>query len=501
MCEAEMAVPALRITPLNAAALRPDGDFVVYWMIAARRPSYNFGLQRAAEAASELGKPLLVLEALRSDYPWASERLHRFVLDGMADNQAAFAKTHAHYYPYVEPERGAGKGLLETLTKRAALVVTDDFPCFFLPRMARAAAAREQIRFEAVDSNGLVPLRAVDRAYSRAFDFRRFLTRALPEHAPAAPLENPLNKARLPAFPGLPRAVSERWPRASAELLAGEAAALTRLPIDHRVGRATQAGGFRAARRQLDAFLEHKLLAFADARNHPDADGASSLSASLHFGHLSAHEVFSRVLALEDLTLAELRGRSQGEPKALWQMRPGAEAFLDQLVTWRELGYNFCHHHPDDYDQFHSLPSWSKATLLAHEKDPRGHVYSAKQLENAATDDELWNAAQRELVESGKLQGYLRMLWGKRTLTWTRSAEEAFALLIELNNKYALDGRNPNSYSGISWCFGRYDRPWPERSIFGTVRTMTSESARRKLKLSAYLSRWAKRTTGRLPDI
>ena len=435
-----MPVPALRITALNQEKVRADGDFVVYWMISARRSAYNFGLQRAVEVASELQKPLLVLEALRSDYPWASDRLHSFVLGGMADNQAAFARTNALYYPYVEPERGAGKGLIDTLAKQAALIVTDEFPCFFLPRMTQAAASRLRIRVEAVDSNGLVPLRATEKAYARAFDFRRWLTRVLPEHA-------------------------------------------------------------RAARQRLDAFLERKLLAFADARNHPDAHGASELSASLHFGHLSPHEVFSRVLALEDITLDALQGRSNGDPKALWQMRPGAEAFLDQLVTWRELGYNYCHHNPDDYDQFRSLPNWAKATLEAHQKDPREQIYSPKQLENAATNDELWNAAQRELVETGQLQGYLRMLWGKRTLTWTRSAKDAFSLLIELNNKYALDGRNPNSYSGISWCFGRYDRPWPEHPIFGTVRLMTSGSARRKLKLSAYLSRFGEPRAPRLPGL
>jgi len=496
-----MPVPALRITALNQEKVRADGDFVVYWMISARRSAYNFGLQRAVEVASELQKPLLVLEALRSDYPWASDRLHSFVLGGMADNQAAFARTNALYYPYVEPERGAGKGLIDTLAKQAALIVTDEFPCFFLPRMTQAAASRLRIRVEAVDSNGLVPLRATEKAYARAFDFRRWLTRVLPEHARAAPLENPLKRARLPAFPDLSRSITARWPRASAELLAGNASALARLPIDHGVGRGAQVGGARAARQRLDAFLERKLLAFADARNHPDAHGASELSASLHFGHLSPHEVFSRVLALEDITLDALQGRSNGDPKALWQMRPGAEAFLDQLVTWRELGYNYCHHNPDDYDQFRSLPNWAKATLEAHQKDPREQIYSPKQLENAATNDELWNAAQRELVETGQLQGYLRMLWGKRTLTWTRSAKDAFSLLIELNNKYALDGRNPNSYSGISWCFGRYDRPWPEHPIFGTVRLMTSGSARRKLKLSAYLSRFGEPRAPRLPGL
>ena len=190
----------------------------------------------------------------------------------------------------------------------------------------------------------------------------------------------------------------------------------------------------------------------------------------------------------------------RGKIHSIEDERPGAETFLDQLVTWRELGYNFCHHRPNDYDQFDALPNWAKATLSAHQRDPRER-YTPAQLESAETGDELWNAAQRELVESGQLHGYLRMLWGKRVLTWLDDPREAFSLLIELNNKYALDGRNPNSYSGISWCFGRYDRPWPERKIFGTVRAMTSDSARRKLHLTEYLSRWGKSRTPRLPGL
>jgi deoxyribodipyrimidine photo-lyase len=169
-------------------------------------------------------------------------------------------------------------------------------------------------------------------------------------------------------------------------------------------------------------------------------------------------------------------------------MRPEAESFLDQLVTWRELGYNLCSHR-DDYDHYASLPDWAKHTLAVHASDERPYLYSLEQFEQAATHDPLWNAAQRELVREGGLQGYLRMLWGKKILHWSRTAELALHVMIELNNKYALDGRNPNSYSGIFWILGRYDRAWgPERPVFGKVRYMTSESARRKLELRRYLA-------------
>jgi deoxyribodipyrimidine photo-lyase len=161
-------------------------------------------------------------------------------------------------------------------------------------------------------------------------------------------------------------------------------------------------------------------------------------------------------------------------------------------VVWRELGFNCCHHRPHDYDRYDSLPAWARATLAKHARDQRPERYSFDQLAAAETCDPIWNAAQRELVQSGRIHNYLRMLWGKKVLEWSPSPEAALDTLIELNNRYALDGRDPNSYSGIFWCFGRYDRAWgPERPIFGTIRYMSSEATRRKLALQEYLERWS----------
>ncbi len=263
------------------------------------------------------------------------------------------------------------------------------------------------------------------------------------------------------------------------------------LPIDHHVAPVPLPGGFRAARKRLDQFVSDSLERYADERNHPDADAASGLSPYLHFGHISTHEIFARILELEELTSSSLRARASGVDEPMWRMRPGSEAFVDQLVTWRELSFNLCHQRPDDYDRFEALPSWARETLREHQADPRSHVYTFEQLQNAATSDPLWNAAQRELVATGQMHNYLRMLWGKLVLGWTHYPEEAFSYLVELNNRYALDGCDPNSYSGIGWCFGRYDRPWgPKRACYGTVRYMTTASAQRKLRLRQYLSKW-----------
>ena len=172
-------------------------------------------------------------------------------------------------------------------------------------------------------------------------------------------------------------------------------------------------------------------------------------------------------------------------------MSPSAEAFLDQAVTWREVGYNFCAHR-SDFDRFESLPEWARATLARHAADPRTVVYDLGAFAAAQTHDPLWNAAQTQLVVEGRIHNYLRMLWGKKILEWTRSPEEALDVMIELNNRYALDGRDPNSYSGIFWVLGRYDRAWgPERPIFGTVRYMSSENTARKMNVKGYLRRFA----------
>ena len=186
--------------------------------------------------------------------------------------------------------------------------------------------------------------------------------------------------------------------------------------------------------------------------------------------------------------------RVTGSRTGWWGIDPNAESFLDELVTWRELGFHFTAKQPN-YDRFESLPSFARETLDEHRGDPRPHLYGLEALENAGTHDEIWNAAQRELVHTGRMHNYLRMLWGKKVLEWSSSPEGAIEALIHLNNKYALDGRNPNSYSGIFWCLGRFDRAWgPERPIFGKVRYMSSDSTRRKLRLSGYLERFGEPT-------
>ncbi|HSO24330.1 MAG TPA: deoxyribodipyrimidine photolyase [Chondromyces sp.] len=482
-------VPALRIRAANRAPVNGSGARVVYWMIAARRTAFNFGLQRAADWARHLGLPLLVLEALRVAYPWASDRLHRFVLDGLADNAAALAGKSVAYLPYVEPEAGAGRGLLAALAEDAAVVVTDDYPTFFLPRMVAAAAARLPVRLEAVDGNGLLPMAAADREFATAYSFRRHLQKTLLPHLEAMPLADPLTEALPPAAP-LPEAVARRWPAASAGLLGGDATELAALPIDHSVAPAPLRGGPRAASERLEEFLETRLEGYVEDRNRPEADAASGLSPYLHFGHVSPHEIFLELMRRERWTPEDVQPPANGRRAGWWGVREGAEAFLDQVVTWRELGFNVCATNPQ-HDRWESLPEWAQRTLTEHAVDPREHTYSLEEFSAGATHDPLWNAAQNQLRSEGTIHNYLRMLWGKKILEWTTEPREALEVMIELNNGYALDGRDPNSYSGIFWVLGRHDRAWgPERPIFGTVRYMSSANTARKFPVRGYLERY-----------
>lgn len=487
-----MAVPELRVTQVNDQPIQRSGDFVLYWMIANRRSGWNFSLQRAVEHAEQLGKPLLVLEALRCGYQWASDRIHQFILQGMADNRASFSGSNARYFAYVEPEHGHASGLLESLAQKACIIVTDEFPCFFIPRMLTSVAKRLTVKLEAVDSNGLLPMRATDRVFTTAFSFRRYLQDDLPKHMLEWPDPDPLAEANIPEFDRLPRGFEKRWAETSDQQLAS-ADFLAELPIDHKVTPAAFEGGSEAAAATVERFMNERLTRYADARNDPDDEAASGLSPYLHFGHVSTHEIFARILMRENWSEARLAAKPKGSRKGWWGMSPEAESFLDELITWRELGYNMCSKQPD-YDRYESLPEWARTTMEEHADDPRPHVYSQEQLEAAETHDDIWNAAQNQLVMDGRMHNYLRMLWGKKIYEWSQSPRDALNVLIELNNRYAVDGRNPNSYSGIFWCLGRYDRAWgPERKIFGKIRYMSSENTARKIKLKRYLGRYRNR--------
>ncbi len=482
-----MPVPPVRIQECNESPVRPDGQYVLYWMTACRRCSWNFSLDHAIDLAVRFGRPLLILEALGTSHRWASDRLHRFVIRGMADNAAAFARHPVTYFPWLETQPGEGQGLLERLATDACVVVTDDFPGFFLPRMLSAVAPRLHVRLEAVDSNGVLPMRATDRVFSRAHDFRRFLQKHLPPYLDDAPRPYPFRGRRLTTPIPIPADVTRRWPVTDIASLADTEHSLNRFAIDHSVAASPTQGGPVAARKRLGDFCRSGLPRYLKERNQPESDVSSGLSPYLHFGHISAHEVFARVMRDESWTPGRLSHATTGSATGWWGCRPETESFLDELITWRELGYNMSWQRDDCWD-YGSLPQWALNTLSQHADDARPQVYSLQQFESATTHSALWNAAQTQLVREGRIHNYLRMLWGKKILHWSASPQAALRIMIELNNKYALDGRDPNSCSGIFWVLGRYDRAWgPERTVFGKVRYMTCDNTARKVRVRQYI--------------
>jgi deoxyribodipyrimidine photo-lyase len=475
----------MRVRLAIEAPPRTAGRYVLYWMTMFRRAGWNFALERAVRCAERLQRPLVVLEALRCDYPWASERLHRFILEGMRDNVAAFARKPVLYYPYVEPKPGAGKGLLAALARDACLVVGDDYPAFMLPHMTDAAARQIGGRFELVDSNGLLPMRSTPRVFTRAVDFRRHLQKELAPWLEQVPVADPFAGRKLPAPEALPAQVTRRWPAATGDLpaLAGT------LGFADPVPAAPLAGGRVAALRLLRKFLDQRLARYPEDRNEPELDGTSGLSPYLHFGHISTHEILA-ALARREQWSAKRLGKPTGSKEGWWGMSAPAESWLDQLVTWRELGFNFCAHRAD-HQRYESLPGWARDTLEAHAGDQRPYLYGVEQLEQANTHDPLWNAAQRQMMRDGWFHNYMRMLWGKKILEWSAHPRDALASMAHLMNKYSLDGHGPNAYSGYFWTLGRYDRPWgPERPIFGLVRYMSSANTARKLSVKRYLERY-----------
>lgn len=488
MCE---TVPRIRIRPVNRGQVRPEAGWVLYWMSAARRPSWNFSLDRAIWWAERLRKPLAVVETFACDERWMNPRHAAFLLGGMEDNAAALAGKQIAYRPLVAAGSAAlGRGLAE-LAGEACLVVADWNPVREAADRLAETAGRIAALVESVDCCGLLPLAATDKAYPTAHAFRRFLQRSLADHLADAPSARPKLPPRIPPCKDFcTRQVKGLLVDRSEQIGLAMAAVNKHCP-DRNIQPVEFRGGPLAAQRALRRFLDERLAGYATERNQPEHDVGSGLSPYLHHGHISVHEVFAELARREDWSPDALGDKATGSRQDWWGMSESAESFLDELVTWREVGLNMCAHRLD-YDQPDSLPDWARATLDRHAVDRREHAYDFEAFRDGASHDRLWNAAQGQLVAEGRIHNYLRMLWGKKILEWSPSWREALDVMIRLNNQYALDGNDPNSYSGIFWVLGRYDRPWgPERPIFGTVRYMSSDNTARKVRVRNYIERYS----------
>jgi deoxyribodipyrimidine photo-lyase len=460
-----VAVSPERIRILNDRPPRAHAGYVLYWSLMNRRVDQNHALAHAAEIANAQGLPLLVYEALTCDYPAANDRLHTFVLEGTPDNEATLHALGIGYFFYLRARHSDPNDVLYRLATRAHVVVTDDYPAFIATRYHPGVAAHLTVQYIAVDSSCIVPMNLHEKRNYGAYTIRPRIQRVLRSWLQPVELPALRQKWRPQLLPdGLSSLARTIKPDAIPSLVAA-------CEIDHTIPPSIEyKGGSKEATRRLDRFLEDRLRLYARESGQPSKHATSTLSPYLHFGHISTLEIA--------LAVREHAGEHRLIP----------DEFLEQLIVRRELAFNFARFAGDQIESLDLLPDWCKATMAKHAADPRPYLYTPQQFEHAKTHDALWNAAQRELLLRGTIHGYYRMYWGKKIIEWSPTYEEAFRTMIHLHDVYALDGRDPNTYTNVLWCFGLHDRPWAERPIFGQLRYMSLEGMKRKTDVDAYIA-------------
>ncbi len=438
-----------RIQCLNTLPVRKKGS-VIYWMQASQRVEYNHALEYAVRQANISGKQLVVCFFITDDYPGANLRHYSFMLEGLRETQEALRERNIkmliiHGSPEV--------GIVE-MSRYASFIVVD---CVYtrIQRYWRDYAAQHlSCLLVQVETDVIVPVTdASDKEEYAARTIRSRIHRKLPSylfhldnhHIKKSSLNLDFNIETID--------------------LSNMDEALKTLKIDRSVLPTDFVGGSMHAKFLLDEFINRKLDRYEKDRNDPNLDSLSKMSLYLHFGQISPLYITTKI-------------RESGSP--------GMKTYLEELIIRRELSMNFLFYNKN-YDNYAGLPQWCKKTLDEHRNDPREFLYNREELEKGKTHDPYWNAAQMQMTETGKMHGYMRMYWGKKILEWMKSPEEAFDTALFLNDKYELDGRDPNGYTGVAWCFGKHDRPWKERNIFGKVRYMNDRGLKRKFDADGYV--------------
>jgi deoxyribodipyrimidine photo-lyase len=437
-----------RIKFLNQKGIR-KGAYVLYWMQASQRAEYNHALEYAISKANELNQPIIIYFGITDHFPEANERHYAFMLEGLREVKQSLEKRGIQMVIlHKSPEIGAAQ-----LAERASLTVVDRGYLRIQIGWREDVAKRIDCPFIQVESDVIVPIEegSPKEEYAAATIRSKI-------HKKLSHFLVPL-KQRDPFVDSLPFDFDSFD-------ISDVGKAVSKLHVDRSVKKVTTfQGGTGEALNHLGIFLEGKLDRFPELRNDPTLDYLSHMSPYLHFGQISPLFIALKVQ----------------ETKS-----PGIEAFLEELIIRRELSMNFVFYN-EKYDSYEAIPEWAKKILRAHQKDERPYLYSIEELENAKTHDPYWNAAQKEMVVKGKMHGYMRMYWGKKIIEWSKTPEEAFQNALYLNNKYELDGRDPNGFAGVAWCFGKHDRPWGERPIFGYVRYMNDKGLKRKFDADQYV--------------
>jgi len=418
-------------------------------MQASQRAECNHALEYAIAKANELEKPLVVFFGITDLFPEANERHYHFMLEGLQEVEASLRQRGIRMIIW---HKSPKLGIIE-LSNDAILVVTDRGYLGIQRDWRSQVAEQIEARLIQIESDVVVPVQVTSPK----------------EEYSAATLRPKLRKV-LRRF--LVPLKENRPTRGSLSLgfesfdVTDVKKALSNLDIDRTIKPVTWLhGGLREAKRHLNIFLKHRLNHYQKLKNDPTVDMLSNMSPYLHFGQISPLHIALQVLSSNSL---------------------GKQAYLEELIIRRELSINFAYYN-QNYDSPKGLPKWAEETLTKHEKDKREYVYTLDELEHGKTHDPYWNAAQLQMVITGKMHGYMRMYWGKKILEWSETPEDAYEKALFLNNKYELDGRDPNGFAGIAWCFGKHDRPWPERLVFGKVRYMNANGLRRKFHIDDYV--------------
>ena len=445
-----------RVLQLNG--LPPgDGEYVLYWMQQSQRARHNPALEYAVERANELDLPLVVGFGLTPDYPDANLRHYRFMLQGLQDASQALADRGIKMVVRVGPPTEVA---LELAANAAAVVCDRGY-------LRHQREWRDQVAEDAacevveVDADVVVPVETVsDKQEYAARTIRPKLMKVYEDYLALSDPIEPSKESLGLAVSGLD--------------LSDLTAVEKKLDVPDNVKPVDQffTGGTTAAEEVFNAFLRNRFCNYSKNRNQPQTNDVSHVSKYLHFGQISPVWL-----------LLEARQKADAD-------NPNLEDFTEELLVRRELAVNYVWYTPD-YDDFSSLPDWALDTLDAHKDDQREYTYSLSELDAAATHDEYWNAAMQEMKHTGYMHNYMRMYWGKKILEWSPSPQEAFERTLHLNNKYFLDGRDPVSYASVAWVFGRHDRPWKERPIFGKVRYMNARGLERKCDIADYVEKVA----------
>jgi deoxyribodipyrimidine photo-lyase len=426
-------------------------------MQRAQRGLDNPALDTAITTANLLNKPIVVFFGLHPGYPNANLRHYTFLAEGIDETRKAVENRGAGFVFRPYPDHNLIAFCDEV---GAALVIGDENPLREAEGWRRSAARKLRVPFWTVDADVIVPTGLFEKEEYAARTIRPKIHKRLPEFL--KPLENPVAKFK--------------WKRHDLRKsqTSDAISILERFPLDRKTQPVkTSVGGTSAGLGLLKRFIRERLAVYDTARNLPHLPGTSGLSPYLHFGHLGPHTI---ALAVSEADAPQT----------------AKDAFLEELIVRRELAINYVARN-EKYDSLEGCHAWAIKSLSEHAHDPRPYLYSESSLENAETHDNLWNAAQKEMVITGRMHGYLRMYWAKKILEWTPSPAEAFEIAVRLNDRYQLDGRDPNGYTGVAWAIGaKHDRPWaPARPVFGMIRYMTASGCARKFDVNAYIGKVA----------